>query len=135
MGWTSGKRTLAEAIQECLAPASLSHVVCHHLTLSRDGGPHQLWSIREIAGQPKQRIIIVDLLSQDGPDKIAIKTMDETEGPCYYRVPSAFLDIARDFALVAYSPGWREKVNTQRPATTVNACPCPECSSIKAGRS
>lgn len=121
MGTIVYRATKAQAIHDELASVSASCTVLAHRAIG-----NRLWFLAQArAGEGAGRKWIGLTLIDCRNGEAAIKSMDETCGPCYYDCPLAFLAQA-DAPVGPYAGPWREQVrafHTNRLAKRVATRP------------
>jgi len=89
-------------------------LVTHNVRMSCVRGS-VLWTLVDVTvdGVPRGPFIGCVLIEREG-GYWGYKVMDETEGPCYYSVPRAYLDAST--CELGYAPAWRQKCRERASA-------------------
>lgn len=105
MGSIVYRATKDQAVHDELASVGAYSQVLAHRAIG-----NRLWFLAQTrSGEYAGRIWIGLTLIDSRRGEVAVKSMDESVGPCYYDCPLAFLDRA-DAPVGPYAGPWREKV-------------------------
>lgn len=104
MGWTVGRHTRDELVQELLGPR-------HHETVAHRLIGNRLWCVKRYEREGKERLYIaLFLLEAFGAFEYGYKDMDETMHPWYYDCPLELLDMVEPYEARGSAAEWRECV-------------------------
>ncbi len=101
MGWTIGRHTREELIEELLGPR-------HHETVAHTVIDNRLWCVKRYLRDGQERkYIALFLLEAFGAHEYGYKDMDETVHPYYYDCPLEFLQQVESYPPMGSGADWR----------------------------
>jgi hypothetical protein len=120
MGWTSAQRSKDSVIAEIIRPFSNGDGK-HVSTRKHSVQGSELWHIQDVKDSNGVliRSYIVCTIFECSGGSTAWKTIDESMGPCYYRVPLSYLDEVPSPG--GFADEWRETVRAQAKQRTESA--------------
>ena len=113
MGWTVGRHTREQLIEELLGPR-------HHETVAHTVIGNRLWCVKRYLRDGQERkYIVLFLLEAFGAHEYGYKDMDETVHLYYYDCPLAFVDLVEPYAPRGAAADWRACVRAYHAGGSV----------------